>query len=220
MWSTLTVVNHGFLDAFRDVGTRPLTAEDWFIIFNQSALLGPHAIVGIGYGCLHCWQNIWGELLYFGDRTFYKNFFAVGNMYSMFNKWNFLIHSWIVTYLYKPCIKYTNNTIIAAFYSFFVSFIFHDYALAVPLKIWSLQFTANIVIVFLMLPLILALKDFLTKHPLPSKLNISIFFIGCFGVTGLVSTAATKYFYQQNCPHAEITIASMVSGTPEAPVCL
>ena len=220
MWSTLTVLNHGFLDAFKDVGTRPLNAEDWFAIFNQSALLGPHVFIGIGYAFLHCWNNIWGELLFFGDRTFYKNFFAAGNMYSMFNKWNFLIHSWIVAYLYKPCIKYTKNRIMAAFYSFVVSFIVHDYVVAVPLKIWSFQFTANIVVVFLMLPMILALKDFLTKHPFPSTLNISLFFTAILGITGCTATAATKYFWQQNCPHAVISIASMLSGTPEAPVCL
>ena len=201
-WSTLTVLNHGFIDAFRDVGTRPLTANDWLDIFNQSSLLGFHVAINIGYAFLHCWHNIWGELLYFGDRIFYKNFFAADNIYDMFNKWNVLIHTWIVTYLYKPCIRNTNNKIIAAFYSFFVSFIFHDYAVAVPLKIWTMQFTANIIIAFLMLPIILAVRDFLTKHPLPSKLNISVFFIMGCGMAGSTATAATKYFWQQNCPHA------------------
>lgn len=220
IWSTLTVINHGFMDAFDVVGTRPLTTDEWCTVFVQSAVLALHVMVGIGYGFLHCWNNIWGELIYFGDRTFYKNFFSSDNLYTMFNKWNFLIHSWIAEYLFKPAIKWTGSVTAAGIYAFLVSMMFHDYAVAVPLRLWSIQFTATMITASLMLPIFLAVRDFLIKHPFPSTLNAHVFFLICMGSTNVVMTVSLMFFAQHNCPHDEVTFSDLIRSTPHAPTCI
>ena len=219
-WTTLTILNHGFMDAFSKVGLKEMTSEEMWSIYNQSTLLGVTAMtLGIGYGFLHCWNNMWGELLYFGDRTFYKNFMTSSNALSMFNKWNVLIHSWIVAYLFKPAIRYTGNRPAAIIFSFFVSFIVHDYAVAIPLTVYSIQFTSSILIILLGLPLILAIDDFVTKHPIPSKLNVNIFYIGCLAVPNLVMVLSTKYYWHHNCPQSEVTMSDLFSIFPLTRLC-
>jgi hypothetical protein len=218
-WSTMTVLNHGFIDTFAGIGAREMTPEDWCSMFVQSAVAGASIMVGIGYGFLHCWNNIWGELLYFGDRTFYKNFFSCGNVYVMFSKWNFLIHSWIVEYLFKPVVRRTRSGVAASATAFIVSMAFHDYAVSVPLRIWSGQYFANTCMIFLGAPLILSVHSYLTKHPFPSKLNVSMWFLICFGTTSMTMTAAMKYFHQQNCPHEPLTLIAFLNGFPDASIC-
>ncbi|PAV59723.1 hypothetical protein WR25_23705 [Diploscapter pachys] len=53
------------------------------------------------YGLLHCWLNIFSELMYFGDRRFYANWWESENMAEYYRNWNLVVHDWLYAYIFR-----------------------------------------------------------------------------------------------------------------------
>ena len=217
-WATLVLLRHGFLPAFQEVGRRELTPADSLSLLQQSCLLGSLTMLSIGYGFLHSWSNAWAEVLCFGDRMFYKNFLHSATPYHMLNKWNFLIHSWISEYLFKPMIRRTGNRISAAFVAFIVSMLAHDVVVAIPLRTPITDFTLGTLVVFALLPIIRPIHDFLQKQPSSSSsaspLNPGLFFIMFSCISHLVFSLGVKYFRSHNCPTLPSLMGSAAAADP------
>jgi len=77
---------------------------------------------------LHCWNNVYAEILLFGDRRFYGDFYSQTNIADYFLKWNYLFQNWLYRYIYKPVRIMTENRILGGLAaSFFSGFVLHDY---------------------------------------------------------------------------------------------
>uniref|UniRef100_A0A0D9WRA5 O-acyltransferase n=1 Tax=Leersia perrieri TaxID=77586 RepID=A0A0D9WRA5_9ORYZ len=102
-----------------------------------------------------CMLNILAELLCFGDREFYKDWWNAKTVEEP-------VHKWIIRHIYFPCIRNGLSKGVAILISFLVSAAFHELCVAVPCHIF--KFWAFIGIVF-QIPLV-----FLTKY-LQDKFN-------------------------------------------------
>ncbi|KAL0489204.1 diacylglycerol O-acyltransferase [Acrasis kona] len=95
------------------------------------------------YTVFHLGLNITAELLRYGDRLFYLDWWNSTDMSYFWRCWNIPVHKWCVVHVYAPLIKRGYGQSFASFCVFFVSAVFHEVAVSVPfntIKIWA--FTA------------------------------------------------------------------------------
>ncbi|PAN17638.1 hypothetical protein PAHAL_3G145800 [Panicum hallii] len=57
------------------------------------------------YCLFHLWLNILAEILRFGDREFYKDWWNAKTIDEYWRKWNMPVHKWIVRHIYFPCMR-------------------------------------------------------------------------------------------------------------------
>ncbi|KAJ0745718.1 putative diacylglycerol O-acyltransferase [Helianthus annuus] len=96
--------------------------------------------------------NILAELLRFGDREFYKDWWNAQTIEEYWRLWNMPVHKWIVRHLYFPCLRNGIPKGAAILVAFFMSAVFHELCIAVPCHIF--KFWAFIGIMF-QVPLVL-----------------------------------------------------------------
>ena len=123
------LVSHQLQPRFRVIGIKTLTAHEIAGFILWSFLLAVFILLVYGYAIVHCWHNMFAEIMNFGDRLFYKDWMLAGDIMDFMRTWNYLIHSWIMEYLYKPCMRLTGSKPFAFFYVMAVAGVFHDYAI-------------------------------------------------------------------------------------------
>ncbi|KAG0493875.1 hypothetical protein HPP92_004869 [Vanilla planifolia] len=92
------------------------------------------------YCFFHLWLNILAELLRFGDREFYKDWWNAKTIEEYWRMWNMPVHKWMVRHIYFPCINNGLPKGVAILISFLISAIFHELCIAVPcqtFKFWA-----------------------------------------------------------------------------------
>ncbi|CAI9759064.1 unnamed protein product [Fraxinus pennsylvanica] len=107
------------------------------------------------YCFFHLWLNILAELLCFGDREFYKDWWNAKTVEEYWRMWNMPVHKWMVRHIYFPCLRNGTPRGGAVLIAFLVSAIFHELCIAVPCHIF--KFWAFIGIMF-QVPLVIITK--------------------------------------------------------------
>jgi diacylglycerol O-acyltransferase-1 len=77
------------------------------------------------------------ELLCFGDREFYKDWWNAKTVEEYWRMWNMPVHKWIIRHIYFPCIRKGFSRGVAILISFLVSAVFHEICIAVPCHIFK-----------------------------------------------------------------------------------
>ncbi|ODN06138.1 Sterol O-acyltransferase 2 [Orchesella cincta] len=82
---------------------------------------------------LHSWHNAFAEMLCFGDRLFYKDWWNCSSFHTYYKTWNILVHDWLYTYIFKDAwemglAKY--NKALPTILVFVISSLFHEYVLS------------------------------------------------------------------------------------------
>ncbi|XP_016467035.1 diacylglycerol O-acyltransferase 1 isoform X1 [Nicotiana tabacum] len=89
------------------------------------------------YCLFHLWLNILAELLLFGDREFYKDWWNAKTIDEYWRLWNMPVHKWMVRHIYFPCLRNGIPKGGAMLISFFVSAVFHELCIAVPCRLFK-----------------------------------------------------------------------------------
>ncbi|KAF1892623.1 hypothetical protein Lal_00011091 [Lupinus albus] len=92
------------------------------------------------YCFFHLWLNILAELLRFGDREFYKDWWNAKTVEDYWRMWNMPVHKWMVRHVYFPCIRIGLSKSAAIFIAFLLSAVFHELCIAIPchmFKLWA-----------------------------------------------------------------------------------
>ncbi|KAJ6805036.1 diacylglycerol O-acyltransferase 1 isoform X2 [Iris pallida] len=90
------------------------------------------------YCFFHLWLNILAELLRFGDREFYKDWWNAQTIDQYWRMWNMPVYKWMIRHIYFPCLRKGISKEVAILISFFVSAVFHELCIAVPCHIFKL----------------------------------------------------------------------------------
>ncbi|KAF8036214.1 hypothetical protein BT93_C2043 [Corymbia citriodora subsp. variegata] len=128
------------------------------------------------YCFFHLWLNILAELLRFGDREFYKDWWNAKTVEEYWRLWNMPVHKWMVRHIYFPCLRNGIPKIVAVVIAFLVSAIFHELCIAVPCHIFKLW--AFIGIMF-QVPLVLITNYLQNKFNNSMVGNMVFWFIFC-----------------------------------------
>ncbi|XP_031255702.1 diacylglycerol O-acyltransferase 1A isoform X1 [Pistacia vera] len=92
------------------------------------------------YCFFHLWLNILAELIRFGDREFYKDWWNAKTVEEYWRMWNMPVHKWMVRHIYFPCLRHGIPKSVAIVIAFLVSAVFHELCIAVPchmFKLWA-----------------------------------------------------------------------------------
>ena len=84
------------------------------------------------YLLFHLSLNFLAEILRFGDRVFYKDWWNATTFEQYWRLWNLPVHYWMVRHLYFPCVRAGFNKQQAAFVCFLFSAVFHEVLVSVP----------------------------------------------------------------------------------------
>eukprot|EP00804_Cyclotella_cryptica_P012557 CCRYP_014715-RA/>CCRYP_014715-RA protein AED:0.01 eAED:0.01 QI:22/1/1/1/1/1/3/4001/752 len=92
------------------------------------------------FGFFHCFMNITAELLRFGDRVFYRDWWNASEVSAYWRLWNMPVHYWLVRHVYFPCIRIGLSKKGATFVVFLLSAVLHEVLISVPchmIRVWS-----------------------------------------------------------------------------------
>ncbi|PIA64273.1 hypothetical protein AQUCO_00100033v1 [Aquilegia coerulea] len=128
------------------------------------------------YCLFHLWLNILAELLRFGDREFYKDWWNAKTVEEYWRMWNMPVHKWMVRHIYFPCLRNGVPKGVAVVIAFFISAVFHELCVAVPCHIF--KFWAFIGIMF-QVPLVILTNYLQNKFKNDIVGNMIFWFIFC-----------------------------------------
>lgn len=86
------------------------------------------------YAFFHVWLNLLAELLRFGDRVFYLEWWNATSFERYWRLWNIPVHSWIARHIYFPCLRACASKQLAGIVCFFFSAVFHELIIGLPLR--------------------------------------------------------------------------------------
>uniref|UniRef100_A0A0C9Q2R5 O-acyltransferase n=1 Tax=Fopius arisanus TaxID=64838 RepID=A0A0C9Q2R5_9HYME len=131
---------------YKNFGIEPVTFGNVLPKIFSSFLPGLGMFLSGFYCLLHAWMNAWAELLRFGDRMFYKDWWNSTSYDSYYRNWNVVIHDWLYTYIYKDFyeIVFPRKKGLAMFSVFFVSALFHEYILSIGFRLFLSNDVYNI----------------------------------------------------------------------------
>ncbi|KAM4124129.1 hypothetical protein ACB094_01G208900 [Castanea mollissima] len=128
------------------------------------------------YCLFHLWLNILAELLRFGDREFYKDWWNAKTVEEYWRMWNMPVHKWMIRHIYFPCLRNGIPKGVAVVIAFLVSAVFHELCIAVPCHIF--KFWAFFGIMF-QVPLVLITSYLQNKFRNSMVGNMIFWFIFC-----------------------------------------
>ena len=115
---------------------------------NSVAVLMPVST----YLIFHSYLNFMAELLCFGDRDFYKDWWNSERIRYFWNRWNRLVHKWCQRHVYFFILKHRYSKVLALTGVFLFSGIMHEYLFSIPSRIfvlYSLGFMSQVPIIML-----------------------------------------------------------------------
>jgi hypothetical protein len=188
------------------------------------------AVAGIWFGFLHCWCNLWSEILVFGDRRFYKEWWKTNSLSDFLISWNTVVQEWLKEYIYDPCKIRFGKKWAGPMVMFFSGFL-HDYFVLVPA---SAYIPASIVIMTVTVIIPTHLRKSQTRtsdnkrhininnnqlERCPEKIanksdeSSTVSFLSgswCLFVIGLSYWPYLgEYYARKVCPHQEVTLESL-----------
>ncbi|KAI9357253.1 MBOAT, membrane-bound O-acyltransferase family-domain-containing protein [Zopfochytrium polystomum] len=113
-----------------------------FLLMTFNSMFPSMVLFVFGFfGFLHCWLNLWAELLQFGDREFYRDWWNSYSFAEYYRKWNGVVYDWLFTYAYLEfvaCLESMNfkqhhARMLGAVFVIEVSAIIHEFILACAL---------------------------------------------------------------------------------------
>lgn len=145
------------------------------------------------YSFLHVWLNLWAEMLRFGDRKFYSDWWTAISFDVYYRKWNVVVHDWLYTYVYKDLYERVSvSKKVAAVAVFTISALIHEYILA-----FSFRFFYPVM--FVLFEGFGLLMMFLPIHKFNSLGNIILWTALCLGNGIQVALYTIEYFARRNC---------------------
>ncbi|CAL1542023.1 unnamed protein product [Lymnaea stagnalis] len=89
------------------------------------------------YWFFHSTLNVLAELLRFGDRVFYKDWWNAETVSVFWQHWNIPVHRFATRHIYKPLLSRGCPRLLASTIVFLLSAFFHEYLISVPLRMFK-----------------------------------------------------------------------------------
>uniref|UniRef100_A0A3B4XU11 O-acyltransferase n=1 Tax=Seriola lalandi dorsalis TaxID=1841481 RepID=A0A3B4XU11_SERLL len=120
-----------------------LMSASWMIPIIQSSMKPlevPNHLLWLMffYWFFHSSMNFTAELLRFGDRQFYQDWWNSETVTYFWQNWNIPVHKWCLRHFYKPLLRSGFSKIVSQSAVFFLSAFFHEYLVSVPLRMFRL----------------------------------------------------------------------------------
>ena len=86
--------------------------SDFLSSIFSSAIPGMLLVIMCFFGVVHCWLNMWSELMGYSDRIFYEDWWASNTFAAYSKKWNLVVYNWSYNYFFLPMLEagYSKST--------------------------------------------------------------------------------------------------------------
>eukprot|EP00798_Chlamydomonas_sp_ICE-L_P009854 gene9854-7744_t len=158
----VTIITKQFLEPVINSALEPMAAMNLpHVVERVLRLALPSTYVWLCFFFIvfHLWLNILAELTRYGDREFYKDWWNASTLGEYWRLWNMPVHKWMLRHVYFPSVRFGMSRFSAGVLSFFVSAVFHELLLGVPLHMLRYWVFAGMM---MQVPLV-ALSEFV-KH--------------------------------------------------------
>lgn len=167
------------------------------LVIKLFGMLMPGVIIFLCgfYMILHAWLNFTAEILRFGDRMFYRDWWTASNYEAYYRNWNVVVHDWLYEYIYKDFYNHVfkGSKGLSSITVFMISAIFHEYVLG-----FALQVVFPVMFVFF--GIVGVIMIFLTRYTPKNLGNICLWFSLTYGNCMMISLYSMEYFARLNCP--------------------
>ncbi|XP_035232109.1 sterol O-acyltransferase 1-like [Stegodyphus dumicola] len=181
------------VDIFKNIGIIQFTLPQAALTFAGAIVIGSMILFLIFYGILHCWLNIFAEVLYFGDREFYQDWWNSTSFSQYYRKWNTVVYDWLYAYVYSDTHRLGCSRSVSLVLVFIVSAIVHEYIISLSLGF----FYPALLVVYSTLGVFFV---FLTKKRTAQLWNTFMWTMLFFGWGLLVSLYTAEWYARANCP--------------------
>ncbi|XP_067931920.1 sterol O-acyltransferase 1-like [Watersipora subatra] len=169
-----------------------------FVVSMFGCMMPGTLVLLIGFfAILHCWLNAWAEMLTFGDRLFYKDWWNCTNFSGYYRNWNVVVHDWLFSYVYQDVymlLGFRRHLRWLAMYStFFLSAAFHEYILVVALRFFY-------PVLFVLFAIVGVGFMYVTSGVHERSSNIFMWVMLFAGNGVLMCLYSVEYFSRKNCP--------------------
>lgn len=181
---------------FGQFGKEPLGAPQ--LIVKLFGMMLPSAVIFLCgfYMILHSWLNFTSELLRFGDRMFYKDWWTSHTYDSYYRNWNVVVHDWLYEYVYRDVYThiFKGSKVAASLLVFMISALVHEQVLGFALQVFF-------PVMFVFFGVVGVSLVFLMRSAPKTLGNIFLWFSLILGNGMLISLYAMEYFAKRNCDH-------------------
>ncbi|XP_044264898.1 sterol O-acyltransferase 1-like [Tribolium madens] len=194
IWLLSLVVERFLVPPFEDICIRKYTLSEIVIPVVANSFPGILFMLCGFYSVLHSFQNAFAEMLRFGDRLFYKEWWTSRSLSEYYRTWNVIVHDWLFIHIYKDVyeIVVPRNKMAAKLAVFLISALVHEWILTHVLKLFlPIQF-----IEFFIAGAVLALFNILDL----SVGNLFVWYLMVFGSGMQVNLYTLEFFARANCP--------------------
>jgi diacylglycerol O-acyltransferase-1 len=117
-----------------------------FVLERLFKLAVPNACVWMlmFFSFFHSWLNLTGELLRFGDRLFYKDWWNSESLDVYWRSWNLPVHNWLLRHVYAPTMRNVSSRLspakkhlVAVLITFVISALAHELLVSVPCHLFA-----------------------------------------------------------------------------------
>ena len=117
---------------FRNLKVKELNLKSYIHLISICIMPGALIQLMIFFSFLHSWHNAWAEMLRFGDRQFYLDWWNSTSFNVYYRTWNTLVQDWLYTYIYRDLYKVfgKKNRALCQFSVIFISGLFHEHILS------------------------------------------------------------------------------------------
>jgi diacylglycerol O-acyltransferase-1 len=146
------------LEATNGTYTVGILADYWL----RLSIANTYLWLIVFYFYFHLYLNLFAEILRFGDRVFYKDWWNSSEVSAYWRLWNMPVHYWLIRHVYFPCIRLKMSKVSATFVVFLLSAVMHEVLVSVPFHMvrpWSFLG------MMMQMPLVAATKFLYRKYP-------------------------------------------------------
>ncbi|XP_021542439.1 sterol O-acyltransferase 2 [Neomonachus schauinslandi] len=86
---------------FANMSREPFSSRALVLSIMHATLPGIFMLLLIFFAFLHCWLNAFAEMLRFGDRMFYRDWWNSTSFSNYYRTWNVVVHDWLYSYVYQ-----------------------------------------------------------------------------------------------------------------------
>ncbi|VDD87465.1 unnamed protein product [Enterobius vermicularis] len=179
---------------FVPINYAQITVGEILATIYPAILPAMSCLILLFYGLLHCWLNAFAELLQFGDREYYLDWWNSRSMAEYYRKWNMVVHEWLYAYVYRDLTGSQSGTMISQICVFFLSSVFHEYWFGVSLRFF---YPVMFILYFVFGGLFFLLSRFIRSGYIWNGLMWGNLLIG----TGMFMTFYSQEWYSRHrCP--------------------
>eukprot|EP00071_Canis_lupus_P033625 XP_022267182.1 sterol O-acyltransferase 2 [Canis lupus familiaris] len=186
----------------------PGTRAPWCLsIMARHPLPGIFMLLLIFFAFLHCWLNAFAEMLRFGDRMFYRDWWNSTSFSNYYRTWNVVVHDWLYSYVYQDGLWLLGGRArgAAMLAVFLVSAVVHEYIFCFVLGF----FYPVMLILFLVIG---GLMNFMMhdRHTGPAW-NVLMWTMLFLGQGIQVSLYCQEWYARRHCPLPQTTFWGLVT---------